>query len=526
MAGMIVGEFVNADLDLSGAVAFLGLHTAAGRDYARHRFEHPVDTENGIRGLQEPIIAIRSRFRKEKTLENEVRTVLRDLSNAELAVNEMTNFNTIDKRIAETIEQVFWKEGTMGSFLNTWGWMIELILFHKTLFLPGFAVLMPFLVVILPYVLLNNMFGMQINLTEYCNVLQRIILSNAPALPMGNEASPLSKAAKYLYMLMSLGVFVSNIWNQIQAAIHLRTVADDIRDRGQKIMDYVAASRRLADLLNNDEGRANADSVGFTEKTNALGAFGMMYNESRALARLRDWVAEIDLNISAALLKGICFPKVKRAEGFSMSIQGLYHPGVPAGRRVLNDYNSASHMLLTGPNRGGKSTLCKSVGLAVMTAQSWGIVWAKSMTFVPIVRFETALAPADTLGRMSLFEAEIEFAKHLISSADKARTDKQEGPVMIIMDEIFHSTNAHDGAEASLIFLKQLYEKGGKAVGSLVSTHYRELPDQLGTAAETWCMEAHDKGDKGIEYTYRCVPGISTVSSVREILQERGLLVT
>ena len=97
---------------------------------------------------------------------------------------------------------------------------------------------------------------------------------------------------------------------------------------------------------------------------------------------------------------------------------------------------------------------------------------------------------------------------------------------MIIMDEIFHSTNAHDGAEASLIFLKQLYEKGGKAVGSLVSTHYRELPDQLGSSAETWCMEAHDKGDKGIEYTYRCVPGISTVSSVREILQERGLLVT
>ena len=242
---MIVGEFVNADLDLSGAVAFLGLHTAAGRDYARHRFEHPVDTENGLRGLQEPIIAIRARFRKEKTLEGEVRTVLRDLSNAELAVNEMTNFNTIDKRIAETIEQVFWKEGTMGSFLNTWGWMIELILFHKTLFLPGFAVLMPFLVVILPYVLLNNMFGMEINLAEYCNVLQRIVLSNAPALPMANEASPLSKAAKYLYMLMSLGVFVSNIWNQIQAAIHLRTVADDIRNRGQKIIDYVEASRRI-----------------------------------------------------------------------------------------------------------------------------------------------------------------------------------------------------------------------------------------------------------------------------------------
>jgi DNA mismatch repair ATPase MutS len=327
---------------------------------------------------------------------------------------------------------------------------------------------------------------------------------------------------------MSAGVFVSNIWNQIQAAIHLRSVAEDIRVRGQSLLDYVGAARRLALLLENDEGRANADSVGFTAETNALGAFGMMYNEPRGLARLKDWVAEIDLRVATARLKGICFPKaVAAAAGrFSLSIKGLYHPGVPAGRRVLNDYDSDSHVLLTGPNRGGKSTLCKSLGLAVMTAQSWGITWAKSMTLVPIVRFETALAPADTLGRMSLFEAEIEFAKHLIAAAEAARVEPQEGPMMVIMDEIFHSTNAHDGAEASLIFLKQLYEKGGAAVGSLVSTHYRELPDKLGDQAETWCMEAHDRGAAGIHYTYRCIPGISTVSSVREILQERGLLVS
>jgi DNA mismatch repair ATPase MutS len=92
------------------------------------------------------------------------------------------------------------------------------------------------------------------------------------------------------------------------------------------------------------------------------------------------------------------------------------------------------------------------------------------------------------------------------------------------MDEIFHSTNAHDGAEASLIFLKQLYAKGGSSIGSIISTHYRELPDKLQDKAKTYCMEAYDHGTDGIKYTYRCVPGISTISSVREILKERGLL--
>lgn len=527
MAGMIVGQFVHADLDLSGAVGFLGLHTAAGREYAGQRFRHPVDTEAGMKSLQEPVIAIRKRIRLDTALERGLCTALTDLSNAEVAVTEMTNYETIDKRITETIEQVYWKAGTMGSFMNTWGHIIELILFYKTLFLPGFAVLMPFLIVIIPFFLLNGMFGLQITIADYCRVLQRLVLTNAPAIPLADAASPVARAAKYLYILMSAGVFVSNIWNQIQAAIHLRSVAEDIRVRGQALLDYVGAARRLALLLENDEGQANADSVGFGAETNALGAFGMMYNEPRGLARLKDWVAEIDLRVATARLKGICFPKAQRGSGgFSLSIKGLYHPGVPAGRRVLNDYESDSHVLLTGPNRGGKSTLCKSLGLAIMTAQSWGIAWSKSMTLVPIVRFETALAPADTLGRMSLFEAEIEFAKHLIAVAEAAQVDQQERPMMVIMDEIFHSTNAHDGAEASLIFLKQLYAKGGTAVGSLVSTHYRELPDKLGEQAETWCMEAHDRGDAGIHYTYRCIPGISTVSSVREILQERGLLVS
>jgi len=349
MAGMIVGQFVNADLDLSGAITFLGLYTVAGREYAGHRFQHPVDTEAGIKNLQDPVIAIRKRFRVDEALERGVCEVLTDISNAEVAVNEVTRYETIDKRIAETVEQVYWKSGTMGSFMNTWGKVIEFILFYKTLFLPGFAILVPFLVVILPYFLLVHMFGMPISITDYCRVLQRLVLTNAPNLPIGDTESPIAKAAKYLYVLMSAGVFVSNIWTQIQAAMHLRSVAEDIRGRGQQLMNYVAAAHRLATLLNDDEGKANADSVGFTGETNALGAFGMMYNEPRALARLKDWVAEIDLRVATARLKGICFPRTVKGTEFMLQIKGLYHPGVPAGRRVLNDYDSNSHILLTGP---------------------------------------------------------------------------------------------------------------------------------------------------------------------------------
>ena len=524
MAGMIVGQFVQADLDLNNASGFLNLHTKSGNTYAVKRFKTPVDTPERLASLQAPIVKIRKQIRNDKNLENTLIGYLKNIATCENSVDEIINFKSVDPRIAETTDQVFWKPGTFGCFINGWGSIIEFILFWKTIFMPGFAVLMPFLVIILPYVLLRTMFGMDIAVVDYVRVLQRMALANTP---LGNNESSFATMAKYGYICMSFGVFVSNIWNQIQSAIHLRSVASDIRDNGQRIITYVESCRELAKLLGDGVGVANADSVELREDMFYLGAYGTMYNNSKSLARLRDWVSEVDLEIGIARLKGICFPKALPKNGkFVLNIDALYHPGVPFGKRVMNSVKFGpdnNNMLITGPNRGGKSTLCKSVGFAVMCAQSWGFAWAKSMEFVPVSRLETALAPADTLGRLSLFEAEIEFAKHLLAVSEKAKGDKEEAPCLIIMDEIFHSTNAHDGAEASLIFLKQLYEKGGNSIGSIISTHYRELPDKL-TGVRTYCMEAFDRGKEGLKYTYRCVPGISTISSVREILKERGLL--
>lgn len=521
---MIVGKFVNADLDISGTCSLIDFSTKSGREYALKRFEQPVDTVQCLENIQNPIIKIRKEMRANNTFIEKIDSYFKEISFAEDAVNEIINIDSMDKRLKETNEQVYFKPGTFGDFINKWGSVVEAILFWKTIFLPGFAILTPFLVIILPFILLRNIFNTDISVMEYTSMIKNIMLANVPSFSMGQNNNTIGQMAKYVYILMSAGVFVSNIVNQVQAAIHLRTVAADIRERGNKIRRYVNGVRDLATLLKCNEGIAAADSVGFTNETTDLGAFGKFYNDSVSLKRLREWTAEYDLYITLAKMKGICFPRGKDFTGtFELNIKDLYHPTIAHGKRVLNSVEFSKeqkHILITGPNRGGKSTMCKSIGFAIMCAQSWGIAFAKSMDFVPISRFETALAPADTLGRMSLFEAEIEFAKHILSIAD----NKLNGSAFIIMDEIFHSTNAHDGAEASHIFLKQLYEKGGTSVGSLISTHYRELPDKLAHLTRPYCMGADDTKEDNIVYSYRFMPGISTISSVREILRERGLL--
>ena len=112
----------------------------------------------------------------------------------------------------------------------------------------------------------------------------------------------------------------------------------------------------------------------------------------------------------------------------------------------------------------------------------------------------------------SNFEAEIEFAKSVVEAP--------ECPMFVMMDEIFHSTNAHDGVEASRVFLNRLYALPNTL--SLISTHYRALAEEFSNSSSLQAETISAKD--GLVYTYKIIPGISTASSVMEILREKGLL--
>ena len=210
-----------------------------------------------------------------------------------------------------------------------------------------------------------------------------------------------------------------------------------------------------------------------------------------------------------------------------MEIVDIYHPGLEAKQRVYNTIamDGRTHVLLTGPNRGGKSTLLKGLGAAVLMHQTLGVVFARKACMPVFGSIVTALNPTDTLGALSLFEAEIEFAKDVKTTIMGATQ-----PVFLMMDEIFHGTNAHDGVEASQVFLDQLYgelRNEGASVFSIVSTHYMDLPKRYGEKHTlNLCMDAHvDPTDPDrLIYSYRLIPGVNQYSSVREILRERGLL--
>jgi hypothetical protein len=336
-----------------------------------------------------------------------------------------------------------------------------------------------------------------------------------------------------VFIALTIGMFMSGIWSQITNALHLRAIWFDLEERGHAIQQTYRGAQSVLVLLESlpekarkgcapliEDGRAAILGCSAMDSLDDLTTFGFIWNNPEPLKILKSWIARVDCLSAIASLENICFPVIlttgSPSDKVHLDIRGVYHPGVPGC--ISNDFHTQAfnNIILTGPNRGGKSTYCRSVGLAVICAQTWGFSWAESMSWTPFTSVLTALEASGTLGSLSTFEAEIEFAKSVLSI--------ETGATFVMMDEIFHSTNATDGLAASQVFLSQLYTKSG--IVSIISTHYKDLAEMYKQQATLLCMEASERDDKTLDYTYKVMAGVSDKSSVMEILKERGLCKT
>jgi hypothetical protein len=434
-----------------------------------------------------------------------------------------------DERITESIEQILWPADSIVSGFNTNSVILNAILFLKTILAPGLSIVTPIMAFVLPFVLAYitpgaNRDPMAI-LEQVKHIFRRQVMIPT-AIANGASQSRFGSIVEMFFMGFALLIFIAGIWSQITAALHLRAIWFDVVERGDAILLTVRTAKRVLERLQGFDERTKRSVRHLIQEGEEViqecdaylsydggAAYGAVWNDPEPLLRVRDWLALVDVLATLSDVPGVCFPKVSKTT--QLTIRGVHHPAVP--HCVSNDYSSGahglSHTLLTGPNRGGKSTFCKAVGLAIVTAQTWGFAYAESMTWSPFAAILTALEPCGKLGYCSTFEAEIEFAKSVLVA--------KGAPAFVMMDEIFHSTNAHDGVAASRVFLSQLYEKPDTI--SIVSTHYAELTTMFESVVSKQQLVASKKEDGSLSYTYKIGPGVSSLSSVMEILEERGL---
>ncbi|MFC1523232.1 DNA mismatch repair protein MutS [Thermodesulfobacteriota bacterium] len=178
---------------------------------------------------------------------------------------------------------------------------------------------------------------------------------------------------------------------------------------------------------------------------------------------------------------------------------------------IGNDINLDNFNLtfITGPNSGGKTTLCKTIAQSQLLGQIGAPIVADSakMNIADKISYQ---APAfDSLSdQEGRFGTELRRTKEIFFSA----TPKS----LVILDEIAEGTSIHEKLPVSTAILNGFYDK---VTNTILVTHSYDLVESFKGINRGQCLQVEFKND---EPTHRVIPGISWDSHAELVVRKIG----
>lgn len=396
--------------------------------------------------------------------------------------------------------------------LNHIPFLLPAAAIFKIYIFPFFAVVLPLLAWILPYVLVRFFFGMNIPFDHYKNMMLNMWLGGKPwaSLDFWGQMRVVFQTAWTLF-----GIF-QGMYQPIQQARHTKAIDDTIVKHGKLFQLFVQKVEGLLSLLGEIKGK----------EIHCIFIKDIPMDEPRqTYAYVRDypkdvtWIwqklaeEEVEWRLAGAIHLNLA---TYTTGPVSLEMKEFFDPTISPLECVSSTISlggKKSHALLTGPNKGGKSSTLRALCLNIWFAQTFGLVFAKEAILTPFAWIRSGLRLADLPGSESLFEREIHFATKTLRKAHSG----QRG--FVLYDECFHSTNPPDGERTAKHFLQELWK--ARNVVSLVSTHVFSLVDEAPPEIERLCVPA-EKTAKGLHYSFCLAPGVCKVSSVEEIYKKFG----
>ena len=404
-------------------------------------------------------------------------------------------------------EQLLFSGWPSLQVLNTLPFCLLALAIFKQYIVPALAVLSPLAMVIMPYILLNVWYSMPITVSQYIKFLlttmglQNLDLTNPRTIFQGGLT------------LFSVG---QSIYQPIQNALHLQVIHGTMMKKAAAVQQLVHHVKRLQQLF--PSYTPLKYSLQDMEEQDIHQLFATFwdspYRLRLALSTLGD--CEVVYRIAKAdrLQPVVFLAGTKPFLQISHGLDPFLETAIPFDICLTGKKH---HAILTGPNRGGKSSVLRSTLLTIVLAQTFGMA-SGSVQLRPFDWIATGLRLEDRPGSTSMFESEVEFATQIL----RRTKDHPDQIGLVIFDELFHSTNPPDGERTADIFLQKLWKTSNTA--SFISTHVFELAKKAHTKIQKLCVPAHKQADGSLHFTYTLTKGICEVSSVDEILREKGLL--
>lgn len=200
--------------------------------------------------------------------------------------------------------------------------------------------------------------------------------------------------------------------------------------------------------------------------------------------------------------------------------EGFWNVLVP--NAITNNLIMDKHVILTGPNAGGKTTSIRAILQNIVLGQSFGVAAGISFELTPFDVIHSYLKISDDiLHGLSLFASEVKRAQEILQKTKELNSDKK---FFFALDELFTGTVAEDGETCAYEFVKRISEF--KDIQFIYATHFNRLKElgNSGIRCINYKVDAPTKNLEGkLVYPYTLSQGANEARVAIDIAKEANL---
>lgn len=435
---------------------------------------------------------------------------------------------------------------------------------------PVLTLIIPIIFMFLPFLIIKVQ-GLPVTMESYIAHLKSVFSRHVIGKLLFNFSA--SSASNKLYILFSFGMYIFQVYTNINYCIKFNRQIKDIYKKLYNLKTYLkdsianfknltaiikdlvtyeSFSKIIKDniiILENYYNRLHyIDDESYNNKVFKLGNIMSSYyslNQDKSLIEclyysfdLNSYIScltKVNINIKNNVMNysSLDDNKTKTRPDISLNIiVDNYYPSLLNKDNINNKDNYIvkntvsldKNLIITGPNASGKTTIIKSCLFNIILSQQIGCGFYKKANLKIYDYIYSYINIPDTSERDSLFQAEARRCKTIIDNI-KENSDKNH---FCIFDELYTGTNPDEAVKSAYGLIK--YINSYNSVDFMLTTHFTKLCKQIekdkksktatNLRVKNYKMKIDGDKDHNFKFTYYMVPGISKVKGGTKILSD------
>lgn len=500
-------------VDYDSFTSWVGIETEVGKESVKQQLREWISNPSYLLSSRDRFQHLQTVIQRDPSFAKECAELFHEIAEIE---KKLTPLTVADSKLEkESYNELLFVHPITRPF-NFIPLFLTLWSFLRIYLLPGISFLFPILTLIAPYFILTYLFHLPITFKNYMNLLHSMISGNIQSVLQPDEVA-MNRSLDPVAFLKQGGIVLLTV---VQGIIqpywtykHLHSIDGIVQDHGSLMMRFRELYVKLETLLSTK--KITFFRCPIPSLPNERIAMAHMLTDSFSFKMALKYIGSFEALFRLSNHSSLRPVRWVSSKTPVFRLKDTFDYQVPEERRkavsVHFDSKSGQHALLTGPNKGGKSTALRAISLSTLLAHTYGCAIG-SLIATPLSALHVCLKPDDLPGSKSRFEREIEFTANTLR--DSART-------MILIDELYHSTNPPDALRSCEIYSTNLWKR--RQTISVISTHLFDWVNQAPSSIQRICCPAEKGEKKGeIRFSYELVSGVCTVSSVDSLLQSNG----